>query len=111
MLMKQDRNDAVIIGADRIAANGDTANKIGTYSPAILAKENNVPFYVATPSSTFDLSISSGNQIPIEKRDAAEIICFTDRAVAPAGISVYNPVFDVTEAQLITAIITKRGVL
>jgi methylthioribose-1-phosphate isomerase len=110
-LMKQGRIDACVTGADRIAANGDTANKIGTYSLAVLAKENNVPFYVAAPSSTFDLSISSGDEIPIEQRDAVEVTCFTGRTVAPAGISVYNPAFDVTEAQLITAIITEKGLI
>jgi methylthioribose-1-phosphate isomerase len=110
-LMKQGRIDAVITGADRIAANGDTANKIGTYSLAVLAKENNVPFYVAAPSSTFDLSISSGDAIPIEQRGAEEVASFGGKAVAPAGISVYNPAFDVTEAELITAIITEKGAI
>jgi methylthioribose-1-phosphate isomerase len=110
-LMKQGRIDAVITGADRIAANGDTANKIGTYSLAVLAKQNKVPFYVAAPSSTFDLSISSGDAIPIEQRDTAEVECFAGKKVAPAGVSVYNPAFDVTEAELITAIITEKGLI
>ncbi len=109
-LMKQGRIDAVITGADRIAANGDTANKIGTYSLAVLAKENDIPFYVAAPSSTFDLSISSGDAIPIEERDAEEVVSFAGRRIAPLGISVYNAAFDVTEAELITAIITEKGV-
>lgn len=110
-LMKQGRIDACVTGADRIAANGDTANKIGTYSVAVLAKENNVPFYVAAPSSTFDLSISNGEQIPIEQRDAGEVISFAGRQTAPDGINVYNPAFDVTEAELIKAIITEKGVI
>jgi methylthioribose-1-phosphate isomerase len=110
-LMKQGRIDAVITGADRIAANGDTANKIGTYSLAVLAKRNNVPFYVAAPSSTFDLSLSSGYAIPIEERSAAEVTGFAGKTVAPEGISVYNPAFDVTEAELITAIITEKGAI
>ncbi len=110
-LMKQGKIDAVITGADRIAANGDTANKIGTYSLAVLAKRNNVPFYVAAPSSTFDLSLSSGDAIPIEERDAAEVTDFAGKRVAPAGISVYNQAFDVTEAELVTAIITEKGVV
>ena len=109
-LMKQGKIDAVITGADRIAANGDTANKIGTYTLAVLAKANNVPFYVAAPSSTFDLSLSSGETIPIEERNAEEVECFGGRKVAPAGMKVYNPAFDVTEAGLITAIITEKGV-
>jgi methylthioribose-1-phosphate isomerase len=110
-LMKQGRIDAVITGADRIAANGDTANKIGTYTLAVLAKRNNVPFYVAAPSSTFDLSLSSGSRIPIEERDSAEVTGFAGRTVAPSGISVYNSAFDVTEAELLTAIITEKGVV
>ena len=110
-LMKQGKISAVITGADRIAANGDTANKIGTYSLSILAKEHGVPFYIAAPSSTFDLSIKSGSQIPIEQRAAEEVTIFAKTQIAPDGINVYNPAFDVTEASLITAIITEKGVI
>lgn len=110
-LMKQGKIDAVITGADRIAANGDTANKIGTYSLSILAREHSVPFYIAAPSSTFDLSIKSGTEIPIEQRAALEVTSFRDIQTAPMGIDVYNPAFDVTEAHDITAIITERGVI
>ncbi len=110
-LMKQGRVDAVITGADRIAANGDTANKIGTYSLSILAREHGIPFYIAAPSSTFDLNIKSGAEIPIEQRPADEVAFFSDRKTAPEGIDIYNPAFDITEAQDITAIITERGVI
>jgi methylthioribose-1-phosphate isomerase len=112
-LMKQGKIDAVITGADRIAANGDVANKIGTYSLSILAREHGIPFYVAAPSSTFDLSIKTGAEIPIEQRPAREVICpwRTKIQIVPAGVDVYNPAFDVTEAQDITAIITERGVI
>ncbi|HUT28566.1 MAG TPA: S-methyl-5-thioribose-1-phosphate isomerase [Sedimentisphaerales bacterium] len=110
-LMKQRKIDAVITGADRIAANGDAANKIGTYSLAVLAEKHGVPFYVAAPSSTFDLSIGSGEQIPIELRAAEEVTTFAGTQVAPDGINVYNPAFDVTEAALIAAIITENGVI
>jgi methylthioribose-1-phosphate isomerase len=110
-LMKQGDIDAVITGADRIAANGDTANKIGTYSLSILARENGVPFYVAAPSSTFDLSIKSGAEIPIEQRSADEVIFFGNRRTTPEGVDIYNPAFDVTEARDIAAIITERGVI
>jgi len=110
-LMKQGKIDAVITGADRIAANGDTANKIGTYSLSILARKHQVPFYVAAPSSTFDLSIKSGEQIPIEERDTDEVIFFGGKKVVADGINIYNPSFDVTEARDITAIITEKGVI
>ena len=110
-VMRQGKVQAVIVGADRIAANGDTANKIGTYSVACLAKLHNVPFYVAAPSSTFDLSLSNGDQIPIEERSPDEITRSFGRQTAPDGIDVYNPAFDVTPAELITAIITERGVI
>jgi len=112
-LMKQGKIDAVITGADRIAANGDVANKIGTYSLSILAGEHSIPFYVAAPSSTFDLSIKTGAEIPIEQRPAEEIIHLwrTKTQITPHGVSVYNPAFDVTEAHNITAIITERGVI
>jgi len=112
-LMKQGKVNAVITGADRIAANGDTANKIGTYSLSILAREHRIPFYVAAPSSTFDLSIRSGADIPIEQRSAEEVVrpCGMAMPMVPDGVGVYNPAFDVTEARDITAIITERGVI
>jgi len=112
-LMKQGKVNIVITGADRIAANGDVANKIGTYSLSILAREHGIPFYVAAPSSTFDLSIKTGAEIPIEQRPAEEVIRLwgTKKQITPRGVSVDNPAFDVTEAQDITAIITERGVI
>jgi len=110
-LMKQGHINAVITGADRIAANGDTANKIGTYSLSILAKEHGIPFYIAAPSSTFDLSIKSGDKIPIEQRAAEEVTTFGKTQIAPNEVKVYNPAFDVTNAANITAIITEKGVI
>ena len=110
-LMKQGRIDAVITGADRIAANGDTANKIGTYSLSILARQHSIPFYIAAPSSTFDLSIKDGSEIPIEQRAAEEVTQIGGVQIAPEGVGVYNPAFDVTEARDISAIITERGVI
>jgi methylthioribose-1-phosphate isomerase len=110
-VMREGRIHAVIVGADRIAANGDTANKIGTYGVAILAAAHNIPFYVAAPSSTFDLSIASGEQIPIEQRPAEEITHGFGRQTAPSGIDAYNPAFDVTPAKLIRAIICEHGVV
>ncbi len=110
-VMRQRKVQAVIVGADRIAANGDTANKIGTYSVACLAKTHGIPFYVAAPSSTFDLSLSGGEQIPIEERSATEITHGFGRQTVLEGVAVYNPAFDVTPAELITAIITERGVI
>lgn len=110
-VMKEQRIDLVIVGADRIAANGDAANKIGTYGVALLAKAHGLPFYVAAPSSTFDLAIPDGSYIPIEQRDPAEITHGFGRATAPPGIDVYNPAFDVTPAELITGIITERGLI
>lgn len=110
-LMKQGKVQAVIAGADRIAANGDTANKIGTYSLSVLAKHHGIPFYIAAPSSTFDLSIENGAQIPIEERDASEVACIGATPIAPANVGVYNPAFDVTPAQHIAAIITEKGVI
>jgi len=104
------RIGCVVVGADRIASNGDVANKIGTYSVAVLAKENNVPFYVAAPISTLDLSLASGDEIPIEQRAAAEVTHFHGVHVAPEGTEVANPAFDVTPNRYITAIITERGV-
>lgn len=110
-LMHQGKIDKIIVGADRIAANGDTANKIGTYSLAVLAKEHRVPFYVAAPLSTIDVGIQAGDKIPIEQRNALEVTCVQGRRVAPKGTKVYNPAFDVTPGKFITAIITERGIL
>jgi len=101
----------VIVGADRIAANGDVANKIGTYSLAVLAHENSVPFYVAAPTSTLDLALPSGDQIPIEERPPEELTQWGDRLVVPKGIAVRNPAFDVTPHRYVTAIITERGIV
>lgn len=111
-LMQQGKIDKIIAGADRIASNGDTANKIGTYNLAVLAHYHKIPFYIAAPSSTFDLSIKSGKDIPIEERDRKEISeLFFKRPVVAKGIKVYNPAFDVTPHNLITAIITERGIV
>ncbi len=110
-LMSQKKVDIVIVGADRIAANGDTANKIGTYSVAILAKYHGIPFYVAAPHSTFDKNIKSGREIPIEERTSVEITHFMGKRLVPEGVSVYNPSFDVTPAELITGIITETGII
>jgi methylthioribose-1-phosphate isomerase len=108
-VMREGRVQAVITGADRIAANGDVANKIGTYGVALLAAAHDIPFYVAAPTSTFDLSLSDGKEIPIEQRDPREITHGFGRQTAPDGIRVYNPAFDVTPARLIKAIICERG--
>jgi len=108
--LKSGRIGCVVVGADRIAANGDVANKIGTYSVAVLAKENNVPFFVAAPVSTLDLTLPSGDRIPIERRPDAEVTHVFGTAVAPEGTPVENPAFDVTPHRYITAIITERGV-
>lgn len=110
-LMKQHGIQCCVVGADRIAANGDVANKIGTYSVAVLANAHGIPFYVAAPSSTIDMQTTDGNGIPIEERSASEVTCLHgDRRIAPEGIAVWNPAFDVTPAALITGIITERGV-
>jgi methylthioribose-1-phosphate isomerase len=108
--MKAGRIGCVVVGADRIAANGDVANKIGTYSVAVLAKENGVPFYVAAPISTLDLTLASGDQIPIEERSALEVTRLFGHPVAPPGTAVKNPAFDVTPARYVTGIITEKGV-
>jgi methylthioribose-1-phosphate isomerase len=108
--MKAGRIGCVVVGADRIAANGDVANKVGTYSVAVLAKENGVPFYVAAPISTLDLTLTSGDQIPIEERSAAEVTHVFGNPVAPPGTAVKNPAFDVTPARYVSAIITEKGV-
>ena len=108
--MKQGQIKAVIVGADRIAANGDTANKIGTYSVAVLAHENQVPFYVAAPLSTIDRSLPNGDGIPIEERSSAEVTRIGGVQIAPASVEARHPAFDVTPHRYITAIITERGV-
>lgn len=108
--MRKGEISCCIVGADRIAANGDTANKIGTYTVAVLAKENGIPFYVAAPISTIDLSLQSGEEIPIEERSCREVTHLSGFPVAPEGVKVCNPAFDVTPARYITAIITERGV-
>lgn len=110
-LLRRGKINAVITGADRIAANGDTANKIGTFSLSVLAKVHGVPFYIAAPSSTFDLSIKTGAEIPIEERNPDELSRFAGTTIAPEGVNVYNPAFDVTDAGNIAAIITERGVI
>ncbi|MGB2924825.1 MAG: S-methyl-5-thioribose-1-phosphate isomerase [Limnothrix sp.] len=107
--MKEGRIDAVVVGADRIAANGDAANKIGTYSLALVAKAHNVPFFVAAPLSTVDFSLSEGSQIPIEERDPQEVYQVGETRICPEGVEFYNPAFDVTPANLIAAIITEKG--
>ncbi|MEX0978423.1 MAG: S-methyl-5-thioribose-1-phosphate isomerase [Pirellulales bacterium] len=110
-VMREGRVQAVVTGADRIAANGDAANKIGTYGVALLAAAHDIPFYVAAPTSTFDLSLANGDRIPIEQRDPREITHGFGRQTAPEGIGVYNPAFDVTPARLIKAIICEHGVI
>ena len=110
-VMNQWGIDCVIVGADRIAANGDTANKIGTYTLAVLAKENVIPFYVAAPTSTIDTSLASGDEIPIEQRSPEEVTHIRGVAIAPEGINVSNPAFDVTPHHYITAIITEKGII
>lgn len=110
-LMSRGEIDAVIVGADRVAANGDVANKIGTYQVAVLANRHRIPFYVAAPISTIDPAIASGADIPIEERSESEVTGYGDMRWAPAGVAVRNPVFDVTPAELVTALITERGVV
>ena len=110
-VMQTRQVDAVIVGADRITARGDVANKIGTYALAVVAKYHSVPFYVAAPSSTFDLSLVDGADIPIEQRDPAEVIAPYGHPIAPSEVDVYNPAFDVTPAELIDGLITERGVI
>jgi methylthioribose-1-phosphate isomerase len=109
-MMKQGKIGAIVVGADRIAANGDVANKIGTYTVAVLAKENSIPFYVAAPFSTIDLETADGSKIPIEQRNTREITHIGDTAITPEGVQVENPAFDVTPAKYVTAIITERGI-
>ena len=109
-MMQQGKIDAVIVGADRIAANGDVANKIGTYTVAVLAKEHGIPFYVAAPFSTVDLATPDGSRIPIEQRSSREVTHLAGKQIAPDGVAVENPAFDVTPNAYVTAIITERGV-
>jgi len=110
-VMQTQKVDAVIVGADRITARGDVANKIGTYGLAVAARYHDIPFYVAAPSSTFDLALNSGSQIPIEQRDQSEVLQPLGVLIAPRGVKAYNPAFDVTPAELITAIVTERGLI
>jgi len=110
-LMQQGRVDVIVVGADRIAANGDTANKIGTYTVAVLAERHRIPFYIAAPLSTIDIGMADGSAIPIEERAASEVTGFRDMRWAPEGVSVVNPAFDVTPAALITGLITEKGVI
>jgi methylthioribose-1-phosphate isomerase len=110
-VMSEGRVQAVITGADRVAANGDSANKIGTYSVAVLANAHHIPFYIAAPSSTFDGALATGADIPIEERDAKEVTDGFGQCTAPSCVNVYNPAFDVTPARLIHAIITERGAI
>ena len=109
-MMKEGRVQAVVVGSDRIAANGDVANKIGTYMVAVLAKEHGIPFYVAAPLSTVDLNCPTGKEIPIEERDTREVSHIKGIQLAPEGIEIGNPAFDVTPNHLVTAIITEKGV-
>jgi len=109
-LLRQGETDLVVVGADRIAANGDTANKIGTYNVAVLAREHGVPFYVAAPTSTIDMTLPSGDGIVIEERDAEEVTAPGGRRIAPPDVDVANPAFDVTPHELIAAIVTERGI-
>ncbi len=110
-LMQMGRIDAVVVGCDRIAANGDVANKIGTYTIAVLAQRHGIPFYVAGPTSSIDLNCQTGKDIPIEQRDPKEVSHMFGRALAPEGITIFNPAFDVTSQELISAIITEKGVI
>jgi methylthioribose-1-phosphate isomerase len=109
-LMARGEVNSVVVGSDRIAANGDVANKIGTYTVAVLAKEHGLPFYVAAPVSTFDLATPTGAEIPIEERSAEEVSHFAGRRLIPRGVAVRHPAFDITPHALVTAIICERGV-
>jgi methylthioribose-1-phosphate isomerase len=111
VLMRKGLIDLVVVGADRIAGNGDTANKIGTYGLAVLAKSHGIPFYVAAPTSTLDLSLASGEEIPIEERSVAEVTHFHGTPIAPKGVKAFNPAFDVTPHALIQGIITEKGII
>jgi methylthioribose-1-phosphate isomerase len=109
-IMRQGLVDAVIVGADRVARNGDVANKIGTYPVAVLARQHEIPFYVAAPISTLDLSVATGSDIPIEQRDPSEVTSFAGVRIVPEQVSAFNPAFDITPNKFVTAIITERGV-
>jgi len=109
-MMKQGKVGAIVVGADRIAANGDVANKIGTYTVAVLAKENGIPFYVAAPISTVDMACADGSKIPIEERNAREVTHIAGKQMTPDGVSIENPAFDVTPAKYVAAIVTERGI-
>jgi methylthioribose-1-phosphate isomerase len=109
-MMRQGKIGAIVVGADRIAANGDVANKIGTYTVAVLAKENGIPFYVAAPLSTVDMACPDGSKIPIEQRNAREVTHIGGKQMTPDGVSIENPAFDVTPAKYVTAIVTERGI-
>ena len=108
--MKQGKIGAIVVGADRIAANGDVANKIGTYTVAVLAKAHDIPFYVAAPISTVDLACPDGSKIPIEQRNAQEVTHIAGKQMVPDGVAVENPAFDVTPAKYVAAIITEKGI-
>ncbi len=110
-VMREGRINAVMVGADRIAANGDVANKVGTYGLSVLARHHGIPFYVAAPASTFDLSLRDGSGIPIEQRDPEEVTRWGDREIAPLGTDVYSPAFDVTPAEHVSAIVTEKGII
>jgi methylthioribose-1-phosphate isomerase len=110
VMMQQGKIEAIVVGADRIAANGDVANKVGTYTVAILAKEHGIPFYVAAPISTVDLATPDGSKIPIEQRNAREVTHIAGRQMTPDGVEIENPAFDVTPAKYVAAIITERGI-
>ena len=108
--MRKGEIDAVVVGADRIAGNGDVANKIGTYMVAVLAQKHDIPFYVAAPISTLDLSLASGEDIPIEERSTEEVVTFNNKRIAPEDIDVAHPAFDITPNELVHAIITENGI-
>jgi methylthioribose-1-phosphate isomerase len=108
--MRNKQVDAVVVGADRIASNGDVANKIGTYMVAVMAQKHGIPFYVAAPISTLDLSLSSGDEIPIEQRSGDEVACLNNKRITPEGANIAHPAFDITPNDLVTAIITDRGI-
>ena len=110
-LMQKGAVDAVVVGCDRVAANGDVANKIGTYSVAVLAQRHGIPFYVAGPTSSIDIKCPTGKEIPIEQRDPQEVSHIFGRALAPKGVKAFNPAFDVTSQDLVSAIITEKGVI
>jgi methylthioribose-1-phosphate isomerase len=110
-LMSQKKVNLIIVGADRIARNGDVVNKIGTYSLSVLARENKVPFYVAAPISTIDIALRSGKEIPIEERDPKEVTQILGKQISPAGVKVFNPAFDLTPNRYVEAIITEKGII